>query len=236
MLTLIFILLISFADDSNPSTEDLLALEKHIPTLVASNAKYQAHLSRVEKHATQGQFFSAFPQYAGQPLLSPIYLQSILNDLEEQEIELLKSNENTYCTTCSVDITSEITELQNQNSQTKLKYIQVQRSYILQILASIDLYTNINDDSLTSYQNDWTQYFQFLEEKLKKSSDEISNEYQSTQVQLRLSAQHISHLDQLQNEIINGFSIKNLENLHTWLSQYLLEKEPTSVCSERCSM
>ena len=179
MLALLFILLTSSADDSNPSEGDLLALEKHIPTLVASNAEYQAHISRVEKHASLGHFFSAFPQYSGQPLLSPIYLQSILHDLEEQEIDLLKSSQNISCSTCSEDVTSKITELQNQNTETQLKYIHLQRSYILQILASIDLYPNINDDYLTTYKNDWTKYFQFLEETLKaheRKEDEEKNE------------------------------------------------------------
>ena len=61
MLALLFILLTSSADDSNPSEGDLLALEKHIPTLVASNAEYQAHISRVEKHAVSVIFSRPFP-------------------------------------------------------------------------------------------------------------------------------------------------------------------------------
>ena len=112
MLALLFILLTSSADDSNPSEGDLLALEKHIPTLVASNAEYQTHINRVEKHASIGHFFSAFPQYSGQPLLSPIYLQSILHDLEEQEIDLLKSSQNISLVRVLRMLSN--TELQNQ--------------------------------------------------------------------------------------------------------------------------
>ena len=102
------------------------------------------------------------------------------------------------------------------------------------------MYPNINDDYLTTYKNDWTKYFQYLEETLKaqerkdeekneeneskgvnesKEINEIKeiNEFQIIQVQLRHSVQHLSHLDRLEKEIINGFSVKNLENLHTCL-------------------
>ncbi|MEC8276346.1 MAG: hypothetical protein VX026_01440, partial [Myxococcota bacterium] len=71
-------LMIAKAEDSSPQQANLDALENLIPKWAAQNAEVQTKVSQANQYLEIGDFFKAFPHWADQPMLSKVFLRTIL--------------------------------------------------------------------------------------------------------------------------------------------------------------
>ncbi|MGC6508061.1 MAG: hypothetical protein ACON4U_06565 [Myxococcota bacterium] len=212
-------LMIARAEDSSPQQANLDALENLIPKWAAQNAEVQTKVSQANQYLEIGDFFKAFPHWADQPMLSKVFLRTILSQLQEDEIKLGLKQEFEQCLNCTQDVKLTLESVQQNYLQHSQAYITLQRQSIVQLYAALKSSATLKDLKMAERRGLWEADFRYFEGKLESLSDTDSDDFLASQNALRISGQYLATLIELERELVEFLMSRNSGRLERWFSE-----------------